>query len=116
MPWLIACSANPTATVLRYFILGVKLSLIAYYNAMLGRVFVDGRNSQNRARHEISSFIFHFFLFYKARGWTVQIAIARESEINLRLAVETLRDVLTLQKKKTANRFVFLLARVICKL
>lgn len=35
---LIACSTNPTATVLRYFILGVKLSLIAYNNATLGTV------------------------------------------------------------------------------
>lgn len=38
MPSLIACSTNPTATVLRYFILGVKLSLIAYNNATLAIV------------------------------------------------------------------------------
>lgn len=38
MPSLIACSTNPTATVLRYFILGVKLSLIAYNNATLATV------------------------------------------------------------------------------
>lgn len=33
----IACSPNPTPSLLRYFILGVKLSLIAYNNATLDR-------------------------------------------------------------------------------
>lgn len=41
MPWLIACLTNPTAAVLRYFILGVKLSLITYNNATLSSCSID---------------------------------------------------------------------------
>lgn len=61
MPSLIACSTNPTATVLRYFILGVKLSLIAYNNATLGTVlYLSYSKCLTR---------FLTFVFFRAHGW-----------------------------------------------
>lgn len=79
MPSLIACSTNPTATVLRYFILGVKLSLIAYNNATLATVLYLS----------YSKCLTRFLTFYFFQGSWMDgpyslHTFPRKNEINLR--------------------------------